>query len=297
MMRIRWRHRLEYAAFRAVIAVANALPEAIAYGCVAAMGRLFFRLSERRQRIALRMLRNAYPNRDDADLLRLGRVATGNIFKVGLDMMRLGSVDLARDRERFDFREFEQKLPAPPFLGVTCHLGSWEVAAVGMARVAGSADVVVQTFKNPLVQGFLERTRGRAGLRLHPRRGGIRGLARALAQGGVGLQAVDQNQRLRGLFVPFFGELASTERAAATLALRKGYPIVVGATVRVGSGFRFRGLVRDVLNVGPSVDRERDVERLVRTINARLEELVLQYPEQYLWIHDRYRTRPPPSES
>ncbi|MCA8944239.1 MAG: hypothetical protein KDB80_16860 [Planctomycetes bacterium] len=296
MTKVRFRHRLEYAAFRTVIAVANAMPEVVAYGIVAAIGRLFFRLSKRRQGIALRMLRNAFPNRGDADLLRVGRIATGNIFKVGLDMMRLSSIDRERQRDRFDFREFEQKLPPPPFLGVTAHLGSWEVAAVGMAQFAGSADVVVQTFRNPLVQGFLERTRGRAGLTLHPRRGGIRGLARALEKGGVGLQAVDQNQRLRGLVVPFSGELARTGRAAATLAVRKGYPVAVGATVRVGTGFRFKGLIVDVLRVEPSGDRERDVEHLVREINARLEGLVLQYPEQYLWIHDRYRTRPPQPE-
>lgn len=296
-MKVRFKHRIEYAALRTTIAIANLLPERLAYGMAGGLGRLFFRCSKRRQQIALRMLRNAYPGRPDDELLAIGRRATGSIFMVGLDMMRLSGIDLGGEHRGLDFREFEEKLPEPPFLGVTLHLGSWEVAAVGIARVSGGADVVVQTFKNPLVQRFLERSRGQAGLRLHPRRGGIRGLARALANGGVGLQAVDQNQRLRGLFVPFFGELASSERAAATLAVRKGYPVAVGCAVRSGPGFRVRAVVADVIQPESTGDRERDVENLVRRINRVLEELVLEYPEQYLWIHDRYRTRPSQPES
>lgn len=293
-MKVRFKHRAEYAALRTVMFCAGLLPEGIAYRCAAGLGRLFFRCSKRRQKIALRMLRNAYPERKDADLLRLGRVATGNMFKVGLDMLRLGKcLESDTFRRRLDTEEFERTIPAPPFLGVTAHLGSWEVGGAGMSMCVGGADVVVQTFKNPLVQGFLERSRARANLRLHPRRGGIRGLARALEAGRVGLQAVDQNQRLRGIFVPFFGEIASTERAAATLALRKGYPVCVGCAVRTGVGFRFRLFTFPPIRPVSTGDREADIESLVREINARLEELVLRHPEQYLWIHDRYKTRPP----
>ncbi len=291
--RPRFKHRVEYAALRSAIFVANAMPEWLAYRGVAALGRLFFRCSKRRQQVALRMLRNAYPGRPDGELLPIARRATGNVFKVVLDMLRLGRcLEGDRYRDRVDLEPLRRNLPEPPFLGLTLHLGSWEVGATGISLCVGGADVVVQTFKNPLVQSFLERTRGRAGLVLHPRRGGIRGLARALAAGRVGLQAVDQNQRLRGVFVPFFGELASTERAAATLAIRKGYPVIVGCAVRTGVGFRFRVEANPAIRIEPSGDRDRDVEKLILAINAQLEELVLRYPEQYLWIHDRYRTRP-----
>lgn len=289
----RLRHLVEYAAGRSALLLVNLLPERLAYAVVGGVGRLYCRCSKRRQHIALRLLRNAYPGRADAELLRLARIATGNIFKVSLDMVRvIPLLQKGRLMERIDFSSWQDR-PQPPFLALTPHLGSWEVAALFMGLLFGEAHAVVRVFKNPLLQAFLERSRARCNLHLHPRRGGVRGLARALHEGHVGLLAVDQNQRLRGVFVPFFGELASSERAAATLALRRGYPIQVGTALRVGGGLRFRIQMSQPFVVEPSGDAERDVERVVAEVNRRLEHHILSAPEQYLWIHDRYRTRPP----
>src|SRR5690606_23361154 len=143
--------------------------------------------------------------------------------------------------------------------------------------------------RNPLTAAFLKRRREAAGLVMHPRRGGIRPLVRALARRCPVLQVVDQNQRLRGVFVPFFGRLASTERSAATLAVRKGYPVFAGACVRSGGGFRFRFEVVPPFRASPTGDAESDVRAACRQINALVETLVLRHPDQYLWIHDRYR--------
>ena len=68
-------------------------------------------------------------------------------------------------------------------------------------------------------------------------------MARALENGEAGLQVVDQNQRLRGVFAPFFGKIASCERAAMSLALRRGYPVIVAAVIRRGYSFEFELVV------------------------------------------------------
>lgn len=295
-MRVTLRHRVEYAVARSALFVVNLLPERLAYALVGGVGRLFFRCSKRRQRIALRILRNAYPGRPDAELLRLGRISTGNVFKVSLDMLRvIPLLQKGRFLDCVDTSEWRREGLRPPFLGLTAHLGSWEAAGLAFGLVFGESHVVGRIQKNPLLQAFIERSRGLGNLYVHPRRGGIRGLVRALNEGHVGMQVVDQNQRLRGIFVPFFGELASTERAAATLALRHGYPIVVGTALRVGGGLRFRMQTCEPFVVEPTGDREADIKRVVVEVNRRLEHLILSAPEQYLWIHDRYRTRPDPA--
>jgi KDO2-lipid IV(A) lauroyltransferase len=293
-MRVGLRHRAEYALARAALALAALVPERIAYAFAGALGRLYFRCAPRRQRAALRLLRNAYPGRPEPELRRLARISTGNLFKVGVDMVRvtrhlrrgtlLGCVD-------------SDPPPAPllagPCLGLTGHLGTWEIAALSLAALRGRAAVVVRVFRNPLLQRWLERTRRLGGLQLLPRRGGIRRLIREVLAGGIGLQAVDQNQRLRGMFVPFFGEPASTERAAATLAVRKRVPIVVGACLRRGNRFRFRLRLETIPLPPRTGDPDADVRACIAAINSRLERLILDDPEQYLWIHDRYRTQPP----
>jgi KDO2-lipid IV(A) lauroyltransferase len=158
--------------------------------------------------------------------------------------------------------------------------------------MCGQAHGVARVFKNPLLNAWILHNRRSGGLHIHPRRGGIRPLAAALKQGHVGLQVTDQHQRLRGVMAPFFGRLASCERAAASLALRGGHPIVFGAAIRVGYGFRFRMIAAKTLQPAVTGDREQDLRVLVTAMNQGLETMIRAAPEQYLWIHDRYRDRP-----
>lgn len=282
---------LEYAAGRVALFVVNLLPERPAYAIAAGLGQLFFRCSRRRQRYALHFLRNAYGAApSDVELLAVARQATGNIFKVVLDTVRvIPVIRRGQLRDYVDLSAYPNV--APPYIAVTPHLGSWEIAGIACATLHGEAHAIAKVFKNPLLQRFILSNRQRAGLYIHPKRGGIRALSRALDRGCIGLQVVDQHQRLRGVQVPFFGEMASTERSAAVLSLRRGYPIVVGAAVRVGPGFRFKMLALPPLHTESSDDPEADVARIATEVNRRLETLILAHANQYLWIHNRYRTQ------
>ena len=288
------RQILEYAAMRAAMGVASRLPEQIAYPIAGGLGGLYLRFSKRRQEIALRTLRNAFPDRSDAELLRHAKRGTGNLLKVALDVARAGRfIKSGRFLERMDLSGFEWAKRPGPWIGVTGHLGSWEAASVAMALSGYQVHVVARLMKNPRAQAWLARSRRACGIHLHDRRGGIRAVTTALQHGAVALQAIDQNQRLRGVFAPFFGELASCERAAATLAVRKGYPILVGSCTRVGQGFRFKFEIEDVVEPEQSGDIDADVLATITRMNQVMETLIRRYPDQYLWIHDRYRTRPP----
>ena len=295
-MKVRWHDHLVYWLARAAIGTAARVPQWLGYGCADLLGRAFFRCDGRRRGYALHFLRNAFPQASRAELLRLGSRSTGNLFKVPLDLARLTRL-LARGgdlRSVLDFRGAQQQLDAlrPPYLGLTAHLGNWEIAAAGVAWHAGGAHATARVSKNPLLQRWLLANRQRGGLVIHPRRGGARDLAKALAEGHVGLQVVDQNQRLRGVFAPFFGETASCERAGVSLALRRGYPIVVGAAIRRGRGFAFDFIAAEPFTVTPTGDRAADLRAGVERVNRAIEELVRRAPEQSLWIHDRYRTKP-----
>jgi KDO2-lipid IV(A) lauroyltransferase len=295
-VKVRFVDRLVYALAVVAITVAAYVPQWLAYGFASALGRLYFRLDARRRRYALQFLRQAFPERSDRELLRIGRIATGNLCKVPIDMARLTRL-LARGgnlREVMTTDEAEAGLAAvPPVLGLTAHLGNWEVAAVGMAQHFGGGHCVARVAKNPLLHDWISQNRLRGGLTMLPRRGGIRGLAKALAGGAVGLQAVDQNQRLRGVFAPFFGRIASCERAAVSLALRFDYPIIVGSVLRVGGGFRFKMVMSAPFRLERTGDKAVDLYRAVCRVNRELEALIRSAPEQYIWIHDRYRTQPP----
>lgn len=296
-MKVRFVDRVVYWCARLALAVAARVPQWLGYGFAALLGRAFFACDRRRRGYALHLLKNAFPERGEPELLRIGAAATANLFKVPLDMARLtrllarggdlhGVVDGAADLARL--------VGTKPLFGLTGHLGNWEVAAAAMAQHLGGAYVVARVSKNPLLQQWILGNRERCGLHILPRRGGIKDLAAAMGRGAVGLQAVDQNQRLRGVFAPFFGQVASCERAAVSLALRRGYPITVGAALRIGSGFRFKFECCEPFVLERTGDKRQDLYNAVVKVNQHLEALIRRSPEQYLWIHDRYRTKPPP---
>lgn len=290
-MKVSLRHRVNYVCVRIFLFAVNLLPDRLSYGFASALGRLFFRCSKRRQAYALRMLHNAYPEqKDDRVLLELARRATGNMFKIPLDVVRLTTlIRRGRLHEVVDMSQASPLIPPAPFLAITGHLGSWEVGAVAVAQVTHEVHAVVRMFRNPLLTDFVFANRRIAGLHLYSRGGGLAAMAAAMRRGCVGLQAVDQRQRKRGIQVPFFGELTSTERSGVSLALRGGYPILVGRCERVGVGFRFRLIFSEPFVPKVTGDRLEDVRRAAAEVNCRLEEHILACPDQYLWIHDRYR--------
>jgi KDO2-lipid IV(A) lauroyltransferase len=290
--RVSLKHRLEYLLTRGAFGFAALVPQGVSYRIAGWLGGLFVTISKKRRGYALRMLRNAFPDeRDDRVLLRYARRGTGNLLRVVLDVAHVArSIDRGSIHEHIDISQLEAIGLTPPWIAVTGHHGSWECGGLGAARLAREAHATARLMRNPLAQRWLAGNRARAGLFVHDRRGGIREITRALENGHGVLQVVDQNQRKRGLLAPWFGEPASTERAAASLAVRQGYPLVVASCIRLGVGFSFRIELGEVIVPERTGDAAADIEQVVRRMNAALEKLIVRFPEQYLWIHDRYRT-------
>lgn len=293
-----------YVPVRITYALLAVLPERLVYATLAAMGRGFFRLSGRRKRIALANLELAIGDRRATfERERIGRVATGNMFRVLADIARMPALARGdRFRERLDLTELEAALaeaerlaPGKGIVFCAPHFGSWEAAAGAVAQLCPASNVIVKVPRNRFVERLLTASRASVGMRIHPRRGGIRSVAKALLDGESALFAADQNQRLRGVFVPFFGKLAATERAPVRLALGGGYPIVVGGAIRLGPGLRFRLRIVDVFvpGHGDGNTREERVYNGILRMNRGFETLILEQPEQYFWVHNRFRTRPP----
>lgn len=291
---MRWFHHLEYFAFRTTVAVVSRLPERFAYWLFARTADLYLRFASRRRELGRTNLSLAFPDADEDFLRRTLREATRNAFQNVLDaMLMLRHVEKGTFAERVDTSVPRALKPEGAFLGLAAHLGSWEVSAIGIASLVEEGHAIGRMPKNPKLAALLRQKRESAGLNLHNRRGGIRPLARALVRGHAGMLVVDQNQRRRGMFVPFFGKLASTDRSAATLALKRGYPIMFGTAVRKGPGFRFVFDVEMVDLPAPTGDEDQDLYEACAQINRTIEVFVRRYPSQYLWIHDRFRTRPP----
>jgi KDO2-lipid IV(A) lauroyltransferase len=290
--------RLAYAALRAVEALLLVLPSDVVEATARAVGRAWFRLDGRRRRTAAENLRVAFPDLSATRRSRLARAAFEHAFVMATEVVtrprRLSRLPLVLRRGRY-FGD-QEVLRAELHRGITgivltAHVGNWELAGAVMRLEGVPFSAVVRPIDNPYVDAYLARTRGGADA-LIAKRGAVRAVTRALDEGKwVGIVA-DQNAGRHGVFVPFFGLPASTYPFAATLATRRRVPVYFGAALRRGSGFRYDYVLRRY-EAPPSGDEREDARRLLLAFHEWLEETIRAHPEQYLWLHRRWRTRPP----
>lgn len=173
-------------------------------------------------------------------------------------------------------------------LFATAHLGNWELSAFAHALLTGPMNVLVRPLDNPLIDAMVERRRGLSGNRILARQDFARSILKALhANEAVGI-LIDQNASLdSGIFVDFFGVPACASVGFAKLAARSGAAVIPGFALWSEREQRY------VLRFYPPVPITGDAARDTQTLHSRLEEVVRAYPEQWLWLHRRWKTRPP----
>jgi KDO2-lipid IV(A) lauroyltransferase len=172
----------------------------------------------------------------------------------------------------------------------TLHLGDWEAMAALCPRIGMHPFYVVsRPPRNRALSVDFQRRREARGYRLIPRHGAIQAIPRIVAAGGTVALMLDQRARGKTVVAPLFGRPANCERSIAVLARRLRVPIVVGAGVGLPGG-RYRLLFPRVLQADEVA--RMGPEQVMTEINRGFERMILEYPEQYLWLHDRYRKAP-----
>jgi Kdo2-lipid IVA lauroyltransferase/acyltransferase len=177
-------------------------------------------------------------------------------------------------------------------LFATAHLGNWELSAYAHALLAEPLDIVVRPLDNPLLDRFAARRRAGSGNRVLSKRDLARPILKALAANrAVGI-LIDQNVSAEsGLFVNFFGIPAATASGFVRLAARSGAAVIPGFALWCEQEVRY------VLRFYPPVPISGDPLRDTQALHSVLEAVIRDYPEQWLWIHRRWKTRPAGSPS
>jgi Kdo2-lipid IVA lauroyltransferase/acyltransferase len=178
-------------------------------------------------------------------------------------------------------------------LVLTAHLGNWELLTLVPRLTGHPATIVVRPLDAPWLDGLMHRARRTGGAEVIAKRAAARPVLEALRRGGLVAILLDQNaSRREGVFVPFFGRIASTSRSIAVLSLRTGVPVLPVFIRREPAG-RHRIVVRPPLTASALAVGDDAVVELTRQCTEAIEDAIREAPEQWLWMHDRWRTRPP----
>ncbi len=177
-------------------------------------------------------------------------------------------------------------------LVLTAHLGNWELLAAAHRLTGYPLAIVVRPLDSPSLNAVADRLRRKSGVELIAKRGALRPVLTALRDGRMVGILLDQNaSRRESVFVPFFGRPASTSKSLALLAVRTGAPVLPIFVHRDARG-NHRVTVHPPLPAPAANAGERGVVELTMRCTTAIEAAVREAPEQWLWIHDRWRTRP-----
>jgi KDO2-lipid IV(A) lauroyltransferase len=286
-----------YLLVRVIVCTLQTLSYRAGQAVMLGLAALAYRVNARHRQVALENLRLAFPEQGEAERDRQVRAVYRHFCTLLLDL-----VHMPRRLHYTNWREYlelphgrglvDQLLRGRPLMFVTGHLGNWEMGSYVIALLGFKMHPIARPLDNPFLDDFLRRFRERTGQRLLAKHGDFEQMQAILEAGGVIGTVADQDAGARGLFVNFFGRPASTHKAVALLSLEYRVPLVVLATVKVADRMRHRALLADVIDPDEYRDHADAVRAITERFTAALERLVRQAPEQYFWLHRRWKHQP-----
>ena len=260
------------------------------------LGTLWGELDRRHVAIAAANLRRAFPHWDEPRAWRTARAVYRHFGAAMVDLLWL------------DARPREEILPLVEVLGrehveaamaggkgamlVTGHIGNWELHGLAHGWLFGPIGVIARPLDNPALDERLCALRSRGGNTVVSKRKALATVLRILRDGGGAAVLIDQNvQEKDGIFVEFFQRPAATTTVAAALALKTGCALLPAHTLLLPDG-RYRLIYDPPMVHEPTGDRSADIAALTQKLTLAIESWVRETPEQWLWLHRRWKTQP-----
>jgi KDO2-lipid IV(A) lauroyltransferase len=261
------------------------------------IGDIGYYLDREHRAIARHNLRLAFGDTLSEDEIdRIVREVFRNFAQTAVEFVRIPSLNYEKaitfinpeNRERLD-RCLEQ---GKGVILVTGHFGNWELMAAAGALAGYPISAVARPMNHSIWDKIINEIRQSSGLKVITRDRSAFSIVKKLKRNEVIGILTDQNTRHQNVFVDFFGMKAATTPGPAMLALKTGAVLIPAFMLRNGLGSH-RLIIEEPIEIVPTGDIEADTFALTQKYTAALEKYVRQYPSQWLWLHRRWRTRPP----
>ena len=276
-------------------------PRGLARAIGLTIGAMAYRGLGRLRRVGVRNLELAFPEMSVADREAILRSEYRNLGFLLAEFCKMSVYTAAAASRFIRYEGLENYLRARDrgkgVLVLTGHLGAWELSSFYHSLMGMPMGMVIRRLDNPLVDAFVNRIRCLHGNRVIHKDDFARGLIASMRAGETVGILMDTNMTPpQGVFVPFFGVPACTASGMARIAAKTGAAVVPGFLLWEESERRY------VLNFGEELpvlrtgDPEQDALSNTASFTAAIEKYIRRYPEQWLWLHRRWKTRPPGEE-
>ncbi len=291
------KHRVEFLFLRLFVGVMGWLPRRVSRSVGAWIGRVAYRSLGRLRSVGQQNLAMAFPEKTEGER---ERILVGTYRNLGHQMaefchMRRYSRRRASRYIRYEgFANYNQALARGRGVFVlTGHLGAWELSSFYHSLMGHSMDIVIRRLDNPLVDEYVNGIRCLHGNRVVHKDEFARGLIAAMRAGRTVGVLMDTNMTPpQGVFVPFFGVAACTASGVARIALKTGASVLPGFLLWEEAEGRYVLRFGEPLELIDTGDAEADAVANTALFTAVLERYIRAYPDQWLWMHRRWKTRP-----
>lgn len=297
---------LEYAAVRTIFGVLGILPRNAAVKLGMSVAGLGYRFLSSLRRTGMRNLEIAYPEKSTDEREKLLR---GTFDNLGRMLGDLGQFPKATRESLTHLIEFQidpeilatyEKLKSEGrgIIIVSPHLGNWEMLVYGWSALHEPMSYLARPLDNPLIEDLTVRLRTKFGNQPINKTNSVSIAIRLLREGKIlGILADVNAHPKEGVFVPFFGVPASTSIGPAMLAIRTNAVILPMCGVWDSQKGHYIATHGKLIEPAKTGDRQADILETTARFTAEVEKLVRAYPDQWLWIHKRWKTRPPGEKS
>lgn len=287
----------EYAAVRAALGLLEILPRSVARALAAAVARLLFALSPKLKKTAQFNLRLAFPELTDAQRAKILHKMARNLGWMAAEFARLPK--LTKDNvEKLVILDGHENFLAGHRLGkgvlyLTGHIGAWELSSFAHALYGYPLRYMARPLDNRRVDELVNRYRSLSGNAPIFKNESARAMLKVLKDAGtVGILADQNTMPSEGVFVDFFGTPASTTTGLARVALHTGAAVVPGFAYWDERMRKYRLRFEPPVELTRTGDLDRDIFENTQKFTKVLEEIIRKYPDQWVWLHGRWNTRP-----
>jgi Kdo2-lipid IVA lauroyltransferase/acyltransferase len=291
------RHKLEYAPVWLILKVMSLLPLELARALGISVGYLVYFLHRRLRGVGMRNLEMAMPEktlRERRRIVRgvfrtLGRQLADFCQLPNFNLKNIDTIAVHENYEAFDAARARGK----GVLFLTAHLGGWEIGSFMHSLHGNAMAVIVRPLDNPYLDRLVTHYRTMHGNRVFSKDEFARGLLAAMKKGETVGVLMDQNMTPpQGVFVDFFGIKACTASGIARVALKTDAAVVPAFTIWDPVLRKYRVHFEPAVPLLRTKSHEADVIANTAKFTRIIEEFVSKYPDQWLWVHKRWKTRP-----
>ena len=268
------------------------------YRTARVIGNLLYRFDRRHRHRGLEHLRLSFPEWTDEKCREVCKASMRNTVYLGLEVLfttRL--ITPARWRQHIkltDSHEFIRVVleSKTGMIITTGHYGNWEVAAYTLAALGFPCFAVARSLDNPYINEYMLGVRQKRGMVVLDKKGATQHAGNVLANKGVLAFVADQDAGRKGIFVDFFGRKASTYKSIALLAMEYNTPIFVNYGRRLDEEFHFEMGCQKIIHPEDWADKPDPLRWITQEYTKAMEAVIRMAPEQYLWVHRRWKHRP-----